>query len=488
MLGGAAPSDRLRLAGALFDTLNARGIAYIHWKSNEHLPAALKGETDLDLLVDPDHRTGFLGIIDTLGFVAMAPPPARAVPGLDSYLGFDPSTGALLHLDVHYRLVLGEQLVKNHHLPLEGWLLSDPGVLEGVRVPRPERELLLLYIRAMLKTTNRQFARCIIKGGSPLPARIRKEATWLAGLVDPSLLAETAESSGLGLDATELVDFHGRTLQDGIDWRYVVDRKRSLRRRLRVHERLPRYRAAPKKTWLRFRSGPVMRRLGLSLPPRHLVGHAPVVAAVGADGSGKTRLTRDLESWLERKLVVHHLYFGQPKSGVFFKLLNKPGSMARARSGAGSSPGLLGRIARFTDGVKWLALARKRLRLARLAREWAGRGEIVIAERYPLPEFFAMETPMDGPRLQPDGPFAGIEISRYRAMPAPDLTLVLDTNVDILRDRKLDLTMEEHVAKVAAVQSLEAGPGMVMIDAGRPYEEVLLEAKTVIWKTLRESS
>jgi hypothetical protein len=112
----------------------------------------------------------------------------------------------------------------------------------------------------------------------------------------------------------------------------------------------------------------------------------------------------------------------------------------------------------------------------------------VIAERYPLREFFAMETPMDGPRLQPDGPFAGLEIRRYRAIPAPDLTLVLDTNVDTLRDRKLDLTMEEHVAKVAAVQSLEVAPGMVIIDAGRPYEEVLLEAKTVIWRTLHEGS
>jgi hypothetical protein len=27
---------------------------------------------------------------------------------------------------------------------------------------------------------------------------------------------------------------------------------------------------------------------------------------------------------------------------------------------------------------------------------------------------------------------------------------------------------------------------MVMIDAGRPYEQVLLEAKTLIWKALRE--
>ena len=46
------------------------------------------------------------------------------MPGMESFLGFDPTTGTLLHLDVHYRLVLGEQLIKNHHLPVEDWLLA----------------------------------------------------------------------------------------------------------------------------------------------------------------------------------------------------------------------------------------------------------------------------------------------------------------------------------------------------------------------------
>ncbi len=406
----------------------------------------------------------------------------RKVGGLDGYLGLDTATGSLVHLDVHYRLVLGEQLVKNHHLPVEPWLLSDPARLEGVPVPRPEREFLMLFIRSMLKTTNRQFARSILKGGSPLPDRIRKEASWLAGLTDVGLLPDTAESSGLGITGDELVEFHRRSVDDRIDWRYVLDNKRSLRRRLRAHERLPRYQAGPKKAWLRLRSGRVMRRLGLGLPPRHLAGPAPVVAVVGADGSGKTRLTKDLETWLGKKLVVHHLYFGQPKTGLVFKLLNKPGSLARKRPDAS---GLLGAVARYTDGVKWLALARKRRRQSRQGREWAERGEVVIAERFPLPEFFEMDTPMDGPRLQDGGPFAGAEMRIYRGMEPPDLTIVLNTDVTTLRDRKLDLTLEEHIAKVTAVQSLPASAGRVFIDAGSPYEEVLLGAKTAIWEAIR---
>ena len=248
---------------------------------------------------------------------------------------------------------------------------------------------------------------------------------------------------------------------------------------------MPRYLVWPKKAWLRLRSGPLLRRLGLGIPRRHLAATAPVVAVVGADGSGKSRLTGDLTAWLGRKLVVHHVYFGQPKGGLGFKLLNKPGSMARARSGQG--PGAPGTIARFTDALKWVALARKRRRLAVGAKVQGGQGELTICERYPLAEFQAMETPMDGPRLQPDQALAGVELTQYRAIPSPDLTLVLQADVDTLRRRKLDLTLEEHLDKVAAVDRLQPGPDRLVIDAGRPYDDVLLEAKTAVWKALRES-
>ena len=108
----------------------------------------------------------------------------------------------------------------------------------------------------------------------------------------------------------------------------------------------------------------------------------------------------------------------------------------------------------------------------------------MVAERYPLPDFFDMESPMDGPRLQLYGPFAGFEMRQYRAVPAPDLTIVLNTSVDVLRARKLDLTLEEHVAKVEAVGALEPVPGRVIIDVARPYDEVLEAAKNALWEAL----
>ncbi|MEX1133537.1 MAG: hypothetical protein WED83_01685 [Acidimicrobiia bacterium] len=476
--------DQLQLAASLFDTLDSKDIAYIHWKSNEHLHAAVRGQTDLDLLVPPENRESFRAVVDTLGFVTMLAPEERRVPGLESFLGFDVATGSLLHLDVHYRLVLGEQLIKNHHLPIEQWLLADPVRLEGVRVPPPARELLLLYVRAMLKTTGRQFLRSIVKGGSPLPERIQTEASWLADQVNGADLKEAAETVQLAITAEEVAEFHRRAQDRDFDWRYVLGCKRSLRKRLRRHERLPRHLAVPKRMWLRFRSTRLAKRFGWGIPLRRLQGTAPVIAAVGADGAGKSRLTRDLERWLGWKLTVRHVYFGQPKSGFLFKLLNKPGSTARARG----NTGLLAAIAHYTDTLKWVILANQRRSLAADARERADSGEVVIAERYPLAEFRTMTAPMDGPRLHGvPGAMARRELRAYDAIETPDLVLVLRTDLDTLRNRKLDLTIEEHTAKVEAVRHLTPGPGRVVIDAGPPYERVLLEAKTAIWKTIRES-
>ena len=202
----------LRLIDALLEGLAANRIQYVHWKSNEHLEPALRGETDLDLLVLGEHRDPFEKVLTGLSFVPLASAPARRIPGTASYLGFDPTTGALVHLDVQYRLVLGEQLLKNHHLPVEDWLLDDPSNLGGVRVPKPEQEMLLLYVRAMLKTTNRQLLAARVKGGSPVPQRIVKEARWLAERTDPASLDAAANSSGLEVGGDELAEFRTRVV------------------------------------------------------------------------------------------------------------------------------------------------------------------------------------------------------------------------------------------------------------------------------------
>lgn len=478
--------DRLRLAGALLTGLDSAGVGYVHWKSNEHLEASLRGETDLDLLVPPEQILAFERVVANLGFVTMAIPRERRVPGVTAYLGFDPDTGCLLHLDVTSSLTVGERLLKNHVLGAEAWLMANPVSLHGVPTPSPERELIVLYVRCMLKTAWRQLVRSSLRGGSPLPPRIRSELTWLAERVDPTSLSEAVASSDLPLTTAEIVEFHERVLGEDLDLTYVFRVRSSLRRRLRGHERLPRHRAVPKRWWLRLRVARPVTALGFGIPSRTLEGKGALVAVVGADGSGKSRLTRDLESWLAAKLVVRHVYFGQPKSGFWFKMLNKPGSLARSRQ-ARSGP--FASMSRYTDPLKWMMLGRRRRRMMSEALRMTARGSMVIAERFPLADFETMAVPMDGPRLQRDPgrpkSWARYEQRQYDAIGQPDLLIVLDADLETLRGRKLDLGVDEHRAKVAAVSILKPGPGRVIIDAARPYDDVLTEAKRAVWETIR---
>lgn len=477
--------ERLRLAGALLTGLETAGIDYVHWKSNEHLDASLRGETDLDLLLPSAQVPAFVGVVENLGFVAMAAPPERRVPGVSAYLGCDTETGTLLHLDVTESLTVGERLLKNHVLGVETWLMAEPASLYEVPTPSPEKELTVLFIRCMLKTRWRQLIRSAVRGDSPLPPRIRAELTWLGKRADPNQLSEAVTTSGLPVSAAEITEFYERITGERLGLNYVRRVRASLRRRLRTSERLPRHRAVPRRWWLWLRSTSLMSAVGQGIRSRTLAGTGVVVAVVGADGSGKSRLTRDLESWLATKLAVRHLYFGQPKSGFWYKLLNKPGSLARERE---VRSGPLALLSRYTDPLKWMMLGRRRRRMMRGARQLASKGSIVIAERFSLTEFESMQAPMDGPRLQHDSEspasWSRYEQRQYDAIGLPDLLIVLDTDLETLRNRKLDLGVEEHSSKVAAVSALEPGPGRVIVDAGKPYEQVLLEVKTAFWETI----
>ena len=282
------------------------------------------------------------------------------------------------------------------------------------------------------------------------------------------------------MTAEELEEFRTRLKDGAVDSAYIRRTRRSVLARLRPFERRGRQTALRLRVWRRFRASRPARLLGWNVGRRTLSRPGPVVAVVGADGAGKTRLTRDLEKWLGDLLTVRHVYFGQPKNAGLFRMYARAAGLARRVP-------VMRAFAPRVDAAKWMFLARRRAKLADRAFERVGDGEIVIAERYPLSQFFSMAVPMDGPRLKGHPRFGRRESSTYQSISTPDLVLALRTDLDTLRSRKLDLTVEEHRPKVDAVNELEAGHGILIIDVGRPYDEVLMEAKASIWKELCET-
>src|SRR5205814_8983314 len=158
-LGLTAPSQKelstaspkvvrvLPVLHALFESLGRAGVRYCHWKSNWRLPEALRGETDLDLLVHRADRSRFLSLVGALG---LKPGSGEDHPSVWHCYGCDDESGRLFDLHVYGRLITGGT-IKGYHLPVEEMLLRGArSTAAGVNVPDPAPALVLFVIRKAL--------------------------------------------------------------------------------------------------------------------------------------------------------------------------------------------------------------------------------------------------------------------------------------------------------------------------------------------------
>lgn len=488
-VGHRTPPGRLRpmtemlgVIRAFLDGVDGRGVSYCHWKSNLALDRSLAGKADLDLLVDEADREEFEKVLADIGAVEVVNIGPKWLPGLEDWLALDRSTGRIVHLHVHYRLVLGEQRVKNHRLPIEEFVLQRTRVLDDVRVPTAEVETLLLFIRSLLKSTNRMCLRTIAgRRSTPFPDTISSELDWLLESCDDPSVIEAATASGLPIDVDQLADYLIRARAGRLGPWYVLRARRKLLHDLRPLLRGPRSWGAMRKIWLRLRFTRIARKLR-PIPAKRVVGRAPYVAFVGADGSGKSTLTADIARWPGAKLSTVAIFNGQPKRDVVVRSLRR----LSQRVPTDSTSGLNGPKVLLN-----LRFAATRLRLHRQARQLNGQGITVVSDRYPMPEFWDMDLPMDGPRLldhESDGGYVGVlaqeERRRYTRIGRPDLVVVLDAPFEVLSERKPDTPPDQHREKVAAVNALAGSGRYRSISVTRPYDEVLLEAKGAVWDAL----
>jgi len=144
-------SQILDLVRDLCNLLAAEKINYCHWKSNISLHRSAQGENDLDLLIARSDTDNFNIILDKLGFKEFYTSSEKSVPGIRNYYGFDRKTIKLVHLHVHYLLMLGNDFTKSYHLPIEKPYLESAHQDGLFRVPEPEFELVVFTIRMILK-------------------------------------------------------------------------------------------------------------------------------------------------------------------------------------------------------------------------------------------------------------------------------------------------------------------------------------------------
>jgi thymidylate kinase len=481
-----------------FHALNRAGVRYCHWKSNVRLVEGLNGRTDLDLLVDPEHRPIFQQFLAEYDIKPLVAAPGKGYPGIENHLGFDPASGNLFHLHVHYKLVLGEQFVKNYHLPLEKQFLDSVSICHGVKIPSPELELIVFSLRALLKYRDRDAMKDTLSIRTPgLPGAVRQEVIWLLDQTSIERVVQTLGGLTDIVPASLITDFLQTVTTTPRDGRKLYHLRSQVRELLSRHQRHGRLHASTtyfREAWRRRKSSSTRKMT--------LMHQGPKVALIGADGSGKSTMTKLLYKWLTWKLDVQLFYMGSKKpsrlsdwSYIVFRMARRSHTILSGVVGEKSLPARgLASLGQMLFYAHHLSLAHDRYQRYRESQKEAAVGSFVMYDRYPL------EAPLDGPKIHllADGndsrlgrAFAKVEERIYQKIGPPDHYIVLDVSPEVSLERKPDHDGEAIRAKSQLLRKFMTTAGhpsasfdLIHIDADLPFAEVVDQLKRSVWQLL----
>jgi thymidylate kinase len=487
------------VGAAFFDELNRSGIRYCHWKSNLRLDESLEGKRDLDLLIDPRDEEAFRALAKRLHLQQLLDPGGKPCPGIEDWFSLDPETGRMVHFHVHYGLFVGPGDDRIYRLPLEEALIASaaPRQLCDVRVPSPEMELLMLCVRAILKLNRRALSSFSIfrprrKRPAPLKRDVVKELQQLAPMVDGARFREVQQTHSAYLPPRLVETVLDFASGKSVERRTLVALRKDLLRRLEPTKQVSTVRLALWKLRRRFRALFSRRRQPV------LAGGGLTVAVVGSDGSGKSTVIGDLKASLSPRMRLRILYMGSknlPWSVRRFRSLrnrtHKWRKWARNHPWVGSkAQSALAALDHIAYALFYLSIGWRRRANERRGRRAASRGELVLYDRYPLPEFHSI---MDGPYIPSRFPAGGkgiefltnVEKRLYEHIPPPDVVFVIDIDPEEALRRKPDHEEEMVQRKTQALETVEIrSTRAIRINGNRPREEVIQDVRRRLWEVL----
>ncbi len=493
----------------LFAALNQAGVRYCNWKSSIRIAEGLEGRTDLDLLVDPRDLNRFGEILSAHGVKAFRAAPGKAYPGIENYLGFNPGTGRLFHLHVHHQLVLGEQYIKNYHLPLEQDFLTNTNLQFGVKTPRPEVELIVFVIRSLLKYRDRdgvkEIGRSFLKrkksGAGGFPQAVIREAHWLLDLTSLQQVQDQLARWKDLIPAHIVLELLQGLKNKTLTGPQIVRLRNSLRRALQSRQR-----ASRGLVMLRYFREDWRRKRKIFKPRTEKKMTRPQggvrIAFIGTDGAGKSTVIQQIEKWLSWRISVRTYYMGKSRTLLATRFAKTVTSMSRSGfSGCSRLFGkhsLLTRLAkrnqRFWENMSILAEGWERNQSFRQSMRDSETGCVVLYDRYPLNNVRVFDRPVDGPRIMTEWNgstnglerrLARIEDGLYRQITAPDHIIALQVHPDTSRLRKPDHDYETIAKKAAAIdEAILTLPGLLVVPADAPIDQVVNQVKSMIWERL----
>lgn len=484
----------------LIEKLSENEIKYCHWKSNSALSLVLTGETDVDLLIHRKDSDSFRLILNQLKFRPAGIQGDAPFPAVEHYYALDKETGIIVHVHAYYRVITGESLSKNLHLPLEEMLLQNLREEASLPVPVKSAELVIFTIRMMLKHTSVVELLMLSRDWKG----VRRETEWL---METKPTDET-----LKLIAEWLPSADPKLFSACID---ALRAPAPLLRRIRLGRRLrSQLSIYARNSWLQSWLSGIKKftlmaygRLTHSKRGMILQSGGAVIAFVGAEATGKSTLLTATRHWLGEHFVVNQIHVGKPKStlltmlpNVFLPLLRnalpkyRPSKVATNQ--ASLEPSQKPRkVFPLISAIRSVFLAYDRRALLSWAFARAANGNIILCDRYP-----SMSTGApDGPQLQQvevdpkkypiRSWLARTEKRLYQEIPAPDMVISLHVPLEVALLRNKNRGKEEPEDYVRFRHSLASNltygnAPIYKINTDQPLDATVLEVKKNIWRNL----
>ena len=224
---------------------------------------------------------------------------------------------------------------------------------------------------------------------------------------------------------------------------------------------------------------------------------APLIAIIGADGSGKSTVCEHIVGWIGRYGPASRVHLGKQAGNVGRALGRLP------FVGAALGRKIYRKVDRVNDGIKTerqLSLLpalviiaftlRRRFRFKRMLA-LRKRGFIVVTDRFPQ---VGLPGAPDGPIFpsSPRGSWLVLRLARYEratfewmAAQRPDLVLRLNVDLDTACLRKPDHRPEDLRRKIAVTPLLTFGDApIVEVDANQSLARVIEDAQSAVARVM----
>lgn len=490
-------SAGLALVQALCQALDDAEVRYCHWKSNHELERSVNGDSDLDLLIATDHTPRFTQVLYRLGFKQLHSAVQHAMPGVLDYFGLDEKTGKLVHVHAHYKLVIGDDVTFNYHLPIEHCYFLSTSKRNGLPIPRAEIEFIVFVVRKALRHSSWD---AILSGKGPLSSRERDGLSDLESRIELVAVKELLSRHLPFIDYSLLRDCYHNLRPGSSTWSRIASTRR-LHAVLDAHTRRGRSADLELKIYRRLIRAYQRRMRSGGLPKRRLATGGVMIAFVGGDGAGKTTAVNSVHQWLAKDFDVRLLHMGKPKWSRVSRIVRAILKIGRQvgwypyiaaidllcsdRENAANVRGFYPAI------IRELCTARDRYLQYRKGRQFVNNGGIVICDRFPLSEIKLMEGPIIVQLTAPSGAsgfaryLSRLEGSYYERMSIPELLFMLKIEPALAVRRRPEEDEFFVRVRTSEIWNMHQTPdNCFVLDASRSQAELLSKLKTIIWSAI----